>query len=79
MVGDVALAGAAIAERFAQSRNMDPKGGLFDDRIGPCPGDQLFFRDCLASALDERNQNVECSAPEAQRLPVLEKYALCRG
>ena len=66
MVGDVALAGTAIAERFAQRRNMDPEGGLFDDRVAPCPGDQLFFRDRLAGALDERNQNVERSAPEAQ-------------
>ena len=77
-VGDVALAGAAIAERFAQRRNMDPEGGLFDDRVRPSPGDQLLFRDRLAGALDERNQNIERTAPEAQRFPVLEEHALSR-
>src|ERR1700758_5029629 len=71
LVGDVALAGTAITERFAQRRNMDPEGGLFDDRVRSSPRDQLFFRDRLAGALDERNQNVEGSAPEAQGFPVL--------
>jgi hypothetical protein len=76
IIGDVAPAGTAIAERFAQRRNMNPKGGLFDDRVGPNPRDQLFFRDCIAGALDEGDQNVERAAPEAQGLPVLEHPAL---
>ena len=69
MVGDVALAGAAIAERLAERRNVDPKGSLFDDGLGPSPRNQLVFRNRLAGARDERSQNVERTAPEAQRLP----------
>ena len=75
-VGDVALAGTAIPERFAQRRNMDSQGGLFDDRVGPSPGDQFLFRDRLAGALEERSQNIERAAAEAHRFPVLGQHAL---
>jgi len=75
-VGDVALAGTAIAERFAQRRNMDPEGGLFDDRARPRPGDRLLFRDRLAGALGERRQNVKRASAEAHRFPVLRQHAL---
>ena len=78
MVGDVARAVTAMAERFAQRRNMDPESGLFDDRVGPSPGNQLFFGDRLAGALDQRNQNIERTASETQRFPVLEERALSR-
>jgi hypothetical protein len=40
-----------IAERLAQHRDMDPEGGLFEDRVGPRPRDQLFFRNRVAGAL----------------------------
>ena len=56
--------------------NMDPEGGLFDDRVGPRPGDQLFFRDRLAGALDQRDENIEGAAAEPQGFLVLEKRAL---
>jgi hypothetical protein len=64
--------------RSAATWTLDPEGGLFDDRTGPRTGDQLFFCDRLAGALDERNQNVERSAADARRVPVLEKRALRR-
>src|SRR5215469_8888105 len=66
VVGDVALAGAAIAERFAQRRHMDPQGALLDSHIRPGPGDELLFRDRLAGVFDQRNQNIERSAADAQ-------------
>jgi len=75
VVGDVAPAGPAIAERFAQRRNMDPEGGLFDDRVGPSPRDQLFFGDRLAGALEERSQNIERTAADAHRFPLLGQHA----
>jgi hypothetical protein len=78
VVGDVALADPAIAERLAQRRNMDPEGSLFDDRVRPSPCDQLFFRDRLAGALDQRHQNIESTAAEPQWFPVLQKCALRR-
>jgi hypothetical protein len=69
----------AIAERFAQRHNMDPEGGLFDDRAGPRPRDQLFFGDRLAGAFDERNQNIERAATDPQGLAILEKDAPSGG
>jgi hypothetical protein len=57
---------------------MDPESGLLDDRVRPSPRNQLLFRDRLARALDQRNQNIERAAAEAQRLPVLRKHPLRR-
>src|SRR5207237_5150918 len=55
---------------------MDPECGLFDDRFRPGPGNELLFRDRLAGTLDERDQNIERAAAEAQRFSVLEEDAL---
>jgi hypothetical protein len=71
MVDYVALAGTAIAKCFAQRRDMDPEGGLFDDRAWPSPCNQLLFGDRLAGPFDQRNQDLKRAAPEAQWFPVL--------
>ena len=78
-VGDVARARAVIAERFAQRRDMDPQRALVDDRVGPGTGDELLFWERLARAFDQRDQNVECAAAEAQRLPFAEQHSLRWG
>jgi len=71
VVNNVALAGTTIGECFAQLRNVDPEGSLFDDRVGPSPCDELLLRDCLAGALNQRTHDVKRSATEAQGFPVL--------
>jgi len=78
VVGDVAPASAAIAKRLAQRRDMDPERTVVDDRIGPGAGDQLVLVDRLAGAFDERNQNIQRAAAEAQWFPVIEQYSLRR-
>jgi hypothetical protein len=67
MIGDVALAGAAIAKRFAQRGTMDPERGLFDDRTRPSSRDQLFFGDRLAGALATKISNARL--PSRNGLP----------
>ena len=55
---------------------MGPERGLIDEGVGPRPRDQLLFRDRLAGALGQRNQDLERAAAEAQRFPVLGEHAL---
>jgi hypothetical protein len=76
VVRDIAPAGAVIAERLAQRRNMDPQGTVIDDSIGPGVGDQLFLGDRFAGVLDQCDQNVERTTTEAQRLPVVKQHSL---
>ena len=78
IVGYVAPACAAIAERFAQRRDVHPQCPFFDDGIGPGAGDELVSGDGLAGAFDQRDQDVERAAAEPQRLPVIEQRALRR-
>ena len=79
VVGDVASARAAVAKRLAQRRDMDPERTFVDDRIGPCAGDEPILVDRLAGAFDERDQNIESAAAEAQRLPVIKQRPLSRN
>jgi len=76
VIGDVTPAVTAIAECFAQCRDMDPQGTFVDDRIGPGAGNQLFLWDRLAGPLDQRGQDVERTAADAQWLPVVEQHPL---
>ena len=55
---------------------MDPQRPVVDDRVGPGTGDQLLVGDRLAGAFDKREENVQGSAAEAQRLPVVEQHPL---
>jgi hypothetical protein len=77
IVDDVALALAAIAERPAQRRDVDPQGALVDNRIGPGASDEMLPRERLAGMFDKRDQDVERAAAQAQRLSVVEHRPLC--
>src|SRR6266404_6156816 len=55
---------------------MGPQGPLVDRCVRPGASDQLILADGLAGALNERDENVQSSAAEAQRFPVLEQNAL---
>ena len=76
IVGDVPPARAAVAKRFAQRRDMDPECTVVDDRIGPRAGDEPILVDRLAGAFDQRDQNIESAATEAQRFVVIEQQSL---
>ena len=78
IVDDVAPARSAIAKRPAQRRDVDPQCPLLDDGIGPSAGDELVSGDGVASAFNQRDENVECTAAEAQRLSVFEQHPLLR-
>src|SRR5262249_48045453 len=77
-VGDVALAVAAVAERLAQCRDMDPQGALLDDRVGPGARDQFVLADRLAGAFGQRDQDVQRPAAERQWLFAVEQQPLLR-
>jgi hypothetical protein len=79
VVGDVAPARAAIAERLAQRCDMDPQGAVIDDRVGPGVSDQLFLGYRFAGALDQCDQNVERTTTEAHSLSVVEQNSLRRN
>jgi hypothetical protein len=55
---------------------MNPQSRFVDDRIGPGAGDDLGLADRFAGAFDQRNEDIQRAAAEAQRLPVLEQQAL---
>src|SRR5262249_7226036 len=75
---DIALAGTAIVQRLSQRRDMDPERGLFDESAPASPGGPLLFRDRLAGAFDQCDQNVERTTTEAHRLLVVEQHSLRR-
>src|SRR5215471_4212910 len=78
IVGDVALTRAAIAQRLAERGDMNPQSPLVDNRIGPGAGDEFVLADRFAGAFDQRYQNIQRPAAEAQRFPVFEQHSLCR-
>ena len=55
---------------------MNPQRALINDRIGPGARYQLILADRLAGAFNQRDENVQRPAAEAQRLSVLEQHAL---
>ena len=75
-IGDVPLSRAAIAKRLAQGGDVDPQSVLLDDRVRPGASDELVLADRLAGAFNQRDENVQRPAAEAQRLSVLEQHAL---
>ena len=76
VVDDVALACTAVAHRLAQRGEMRPQSALIDDRVGPGASDQTIFVDRLAGTFNERDQNIQCAAAEAQRVSVVEQQSL---
>jgi len=58
---------------------MDPQRSLIDDSIWPGTGDQLILADDLAGALDQRDEDVESPAAEAERFSVLKQHTLSRN
>ena len=61
-VGDVALARLAVTERLAQRGDMNPQAPLVDDRVWPGARDQQILVNCLAGALNKRDENIQGSA-----------------
>jgi hypothetical protein len=76
VVGDVAPACAAVAESLSERCDMDPQGAFVDDRIGPGAGDEPILVDRLAGAFNQCDQNIQRTAAEGQRFPVIEQYPL---
>ena len=55
---------------------MDPQRTLIDNRIGSGARDQLILQNSLTGSLNKRDEDIQSPAAEAQRLSVLEQYAL---
>src|SRR5271156_5198498 len=73
------LARLDIAQGAAQRAHLDLEIGLLNKEVRPNPGDQLVLADQLAGAFDERGQDVESTAAEPHRPPILEQEAPCRS
>jgi hypothetical protein len=74
-VGDVAPR-LAIAERFSERGNMDPKTGLLDNDVRPDPLDQVSVANDLPCAVDQSNQDVESTAAQRHRLTLVHQQSL---
>jgi hypothetical protein len=46
-------------------RSADPQRAFVDDRVGPSAGDQLILVNCIAGALNERDEDIQGPAAEA--------------
>ena len=80
VICDVAPAGAAIAERLAQRRDMDPEGGLFDNRVPAMPRAMSCSFEIVSPARSTSATKIsERAAAEAQRFAVLEGGCAERG
>src|SRR5262249_52652047 len=55
---------------------MNAQIPLFDDGIGPHAGDQIFPADGFVGALGQRDQDIQCTASDADRLAILQKQLL---
>src|SRR5712692_109910 len=64
----IALAAFAAVEGFAQRRDMDPKGDLFDEYPWPNLGDQLPLADQFTRMLDQNEQDIKHTAAKLDRL-----------
>src|SRR5262249_4913391 len=72
-VRHITFARVAVAERPAQSGDMDPETALFDESAGPNAGGQLVFADEFTGMLDEHRQNIERAASKAHGLLVFQQ------
>jgi hypothetical protein len=77
-IGNEPIAFAAIAERFAQSGDVDPQGCLIDDGVWPSAGDELVLVDRFSGVFDQGNEDIECAAAETHRLATVEQRSLGR-
>ena len=75
---DVLIAGAFVAEQFAQGGDVDAQVGLFDEGVRPDPLEQVFLADQVFSAVDQRNQQIQRPAAEPQRLAIAQQNPACR-
>jgi len=75
-IREISLAAFAGVEGFAQGRDMDPKGDLFDENPGPNLGDQLPLADHFARMLGQNEQDIERTAAKLDRLIGLLENAL---
>src|SRR5262249_51847324 len=78
VVGDVALAGLAIAKGLAKRRYVDPQRAVINDRVGPGVSDQPLLGDRFASVLDQCDQNIERTTTEAHWPAIVEQHTLRR-
>src|SRR5260370_6257096 len=76
--GDVATAALAIAQGAAQGADLDLQICVFDERLRPGWGYQLFLADNLAGAFDQSGQNGEGPAAQPHRCVALKKQPLRR-
>jgi hypothetical protein len=53
-----------VAERLAQSGNMEAKAALPNYEVWPNPREQLFFANDFGRTFNQRNQNVERATPQ---------------
>jgi len=58
---DVARAALAIAQRFAQARDMKAQAAFFDNDVRPDLRQQILLADDLVGLGQQRNQNVEAA------------------
>jgi hypothetical protein len=66
----------AVAERFSERGNMDPKTGLLDNNVRPDPFDERSVADNLPCALEQSKQDVESTATQCHRLTLVHQQSL---
>jgi len=70
---DVAIAPAALIQRFAQGRDVDVQIVFSDRAPRPQPRHQFILADHGAVRRCEHAQDVECAATEFYRLVIVQK------
>jgi hypothetical protein len=74
----VSMALVAIPQGAPQRRDVHSETDVLYDCIGPDLSDQITFRDELTRVLQERYQDIQCTAAESDRPVVLQQHVLCR-
>ncbi len=64
----VALCAAPVTQHPAQGSYMYTQIGFLDDHAIPDGVDEVFLGDYLAGVLTEYAQEIECTAPDLERL-----------
>src|SRR5215472_1866517 len=76
VVGDVALARAAVAKRLPERGDMDPERTFVNNGVGPGTGYELILADGSAGAFNKCDEDVQGPGAEPRWFPVLKQHAL---